>query len=258
MFKKTKTKGKVYMKTLEQLKEDLVRIAEEKKDLELKEIEVNHKRKIISGLADVVNTARYRFKYYEGDSDFSELYETAKALIPEDRISELAKKLSEEIDNLHLPQDLGDREYTLKINIQLLEKYGFKSDELLLIKESLKNLEGYNYTGYYRLSNYKKTTLFNSNLLENSVFVVKREEGLRKAMVLVESGFYDKKLYVNILRMSTKMRSTYIITDDSDEVLVEIASYDSKTETYQKLGTLPSVKKEGFIDLLKSECKNEI
>jgi len=103
------------------------------------------------------------------------------------------------------------------------------------------------------LSNYKKHTLFNQQILESAIFIVKIE-GTRKADTLIEAGFFESKLYVNILKMASKMRTTYVVAEDSDDVQVEIASYDSKAETFQKLGTLPSVKKESFIELIQKEA----
>lgn len=241
------------MKTLEQLKEELAAIQIEIKAIQEKNNERSIQMDIVNTLERIVNEAKYRLLNNHSNSKYPHLYESVKDLVPLEQIENTIKAINTELDNYSSSNNsLNVREYELNATIREIANFSLKSDELLEIRNKVATFSGYYHRQYYNLSNYKKETLFNQPILKGASFVVKIE-GTRKADTLIEAGFYESKLYVNLLRMSTKMRTTYILTEESEDVQVEMAIYDSKAETFQKLGTLPSVKKEGFIDLFSKE-----
>lgn len=238
------------MKTLEQLKEELAAIQIEIKANELKASEMAYKREILASLERLIWEANYRLS--GNNSKYPHLYESVKSLIPVEQINNEIKNINGELDSFSRDGSVGRKENELKFLIQEIESLSLTKDELLEVRNKVAKLINYTSRHYCNLSNYKKNTLFNQNILSSAVFIVKIE-GTRKADTLIEAGFFESKLYVNILKMSTKMRTTYILSEQSEDVQVEMAIYDNKAETFQKLGTLPSVKKEGFIDLFSKE-----
>ncbi len=238
------------MKTLEQFKEDLQNVQAEVSALEelansmvVKNRALREANNILSILD---NTRNYNPKVYE---------DHLSKMIPVDAFREEVIALEKEVNQYDSSKtySLRNTEHELKNKVSLIERLGLKSDDFIELGRKLPGDVGVDrWKMYYNLSNYKKSTLFNQNVLTESLITVRIEEGSsRKADVLLESGFYECKFYVNVLKMSSKMRTTYILTEDSEDIQVEIAIYDNKTETFQKLGTLPSIKREDLIDSIK-------
>jgi ATP-dependent 26S proteasome regulatory subunit len=243
------------MKTLEQLKAELSEVQTKKNELVVKESEIGAYRDILYGLRSVKDSIRrhYTPSY---SSKVPHVYSDALAKFPMDVIEAQILHYESEVNNYQTHDSTIYREERiLNDSIEKIERHQLKSEELLELDNQVLTVirnSNYNNKYYYNLSNYKKDTLFNQRVLYQNWICAKIEEGMvRKASMLTESGFFESKLYVNVLNFTSKMRTTYIITEDSDEIVTEMSVYDSKAEVFQKIGTLPSSKKETFLEDLK-------